>query len=125
MKTFSTLMMTLALMVGFTQSAAADDDLHGAWTVVKMDEERPPGTMTMTFNEDGTLMMSMEIGADQPPFTMSGTYSVDDGKITIAMPADTDAETVDYEIDGDSLVMTGTDEDGVSHRIEMERAAAE
>jgi hypothetical protein len=75
----------------------------GTWTVVEMShngqsQPMPPGMqMTLTFEEGGSVTMSMS--GDQMPEarTTQGTYSLTDGQISLTVGNDTQTGTCSFE----------------------------
>jgi hypothetical protein len=93
------LLIVLAFAVAGCGGGEGDDALLGVWT-------DPSGVMELEFKSDGTLVMRAMDQEEQ------ATYTAEDGKLSSPDPETGEVSTVEYKIDGDTLILGPDGEEG-------------
>lgn len=109
-------MMVIACLFSIAASATAAEDkaLYGSW------EGKVFGKFIYTYSENGKMKLTtFRPGDDTPSLVLEGTYTVNNGKITMKLPSEEGGE-IDrelkgtYKINGDILALTA---DGITTKL--------
>lgn len=95
-KTLCIILAALLIAVSLCACGASSNGIVGSWTGTS-----EGFSVTMTFEKDGTGVMSVMGGLASETFT----YTIEGATLTV-VAADEDTETYEYSIDGDKLSLT-------------------
>lgn len=116
------LLLALLLLIFFTLGCEKEDDpvspgeqVIGTWVLTKIIYSTPDGTIeftpeaasisiTLVINSDHTF--SATVTQDDSTETVVGTWSEENGKVTIESTAEEEPQVMDYTIEGNVLRMT-------------------
>lgn len=101
------MLAVVALMLGLSTPALADEQLLGKWEMQIVFNGNPIGKVEYDFLQNGTLTITSRMNQLQPE-SIGCTYAVANGSLTITLPENLGGQSITsaYAIRGNELVIT-------------------